>query len=132
MFIGFLIRLLIYYAYYKEKQAFLSFLPAFKPFTFVFPLFIGVFADFAAFSPFHAFLQHLPLFIGYFADQTSLLSPSASFIYFCLITRVFMQNALFHPFLIKFHYLACFYDLFSMFSFIRRYFKDFLGFPPDL
>ena len=83
-----MLRLLIYYACYKAKQAFLSFLPAFKPFTLVFPLFIGVFADFAAFSPFHAFLQHLPLFIGVFANQTSLLSPSASFISFCLITRV--------------------------------------------
>lgn len=128
MFIGFLTfcSVFLYITRIIKNAA----LQDFYPLLSVFPLFSFIYRDFrrfATFSPFHAFSQPFSFIYWILRRPDRLLR---SFLSFYLITRVFMRNALFHPFLIKFHYLACFYGLFSMFSFVYRSFHGFHCFIP--
>ena len=104
---------------------------AFCPLLSLLPLFSFIYRDFrrfASFSPFHAFSQHFSFIYRIFRRPDRLLRP---FLSLHLITRVFMWNALFHPFLLKFHYIACFYGFSACFPLFIDVSTVFTALSPD-
>ena len=124
----FLLRLLIYYAYYKAKQAFLSFLPAFK----LLPLFSLYLSEFSLIlPPFRLFMRFCSIFL-YLSDISlirHLYCRRVRLLFFLLnYARIYSVIVLFRPFLPCFYESARFYGFsacFPLFVGISRIFSAF-------
>lgn len=136
----FLLRLLIYYAYYKAKQAFLSFLPAFERFplfSFIYRIFRRPDIFIVAECVFYPFFLITRVFIGLsrssvrFSLVFTNLPVFTAFQHVFLCLSVFPRFSLLYPLIFEFCYIySHVLIIFTRFCIFDRFYRLFLGFRP--